>query len=145
MAASTRDAAASSMAEVNAPVSIPASAPMLAAIDLGSNSFHMVVARVVDGQLVVVDRMKEMVQLGAGLDEMRHLSPDAEGRALQCLERFGQRVKTLPQESVRAVGTNTLRLARDAGTFLDRAEEALGQPIEVISGIEEARLIYLGV
>jgi exopolyphosphatase/guanosine-5'-triphosphate,3'-diphosphate pyrophosphatase len=118
---------------------------MLAAIDLGSNSFHMVVARVVDGQLVVVDRMKEMVQLGAGLDDLRHLSPESEGRALQCLERFGQRVRNLPQESVRAVGTNTLRLARDAGNFLDRAEEALGQPIEVISGIEEARLIYVGV
>ncbi|HVU04125.1 MAG TPA: exopolyphosphatase [Polyangiaceae bacterium] len=120
-------------------------AATLAAIDLGSNSFHMVVARVVDGELVVVDRIKEMVQLGAGLDDERHLSLDAQARALACLERFGQRVRNLPQESVRVVGTNTLRLARDAEQFLERAEDALGQPIEIISGIEEARLIYVGV
>ncbi|HEX7671627.1 MAG TPA: Ppx/GppA family phosphatase, partial [Polyangiaceae bacterium] len=117
----------------------------LAAIDLGSNSFHMVVARVADGQLVLVDRMKEMVQLGAGLDEERHLSPEAQARALACLERMGQRVRTLPEESVRVVGTNTLRLARNAESFLFSAEQALGQPIEIISGIEEARLIYSGV
>lgn len=117
----------------------------LAAIDLGSNSFHMVVARVADGQLVLVDRMKEMVQLGAGLDDERHLSPEAQARALACLERMGQRVKTLPEESVRVVGTNTLRLARNADAFLASAEQALGQPIEIISGIEEARLIYSGV
>ncbi len=117
----------------------------LAAIDLGSNSFHMVVARVVDGQLVIVDRMKEMVQLGAGLDSARRLTAEAEQRAVVCLERFGQRVRAMPQESVRVVGTNTLRVARDAQRFLERAEEALGQPIEIISGIEEARLIYLGV
>jgi exopolyphosphatase/guanosine-5'-triphosphate,3'-diphosphate pyrophosphatase len=117
----------------------------LAAIDLGSNSFHMVVARVVDGQIVVVDRMKEMVQLGAGLDDSRHLRADAEQRALTCLERFGQRVRSLPQSNVRVVGTNTLRVARDTEQFLEKAEEALGQPIEVVSGIEEARLIYLGV
>jgi exopolyphosphatase/guanosine-5'-triphosphate,3'-diphosphate pyrophosphatase len=117
----------------------------LAAIDLGSNSFHMVVARVVDGQLVLVDRMKEMVQLGAGLDEERRLSPEAQIRALACLERMGQRVRALPEESVRVVGTNTLRLARNAEDFLSNAQQALGQPIEIISGIEEARLIYSGV
>ncbi len=117
----------------------------LAAIDLGSNSFHMVVARVMDGQLVIVDRMKEMVQLRAGLDASRRLDAAAEQRALACLERFGQRVRSLPEESVRAVGTNTLRLARNADPFLEKAENALGQPIEIISGIEEARLIYLGV
>jgi exopolyphosphatase/guanosine-5'-triphosphate,3'-diphosphate pyrophosphatase len=128
-----------------APASQNPSGQTLAAIDLGSNSFHMVVARVVDGQLVILDRIKEMVQLGAGLDDARHLSPDAQQRALACLERFGQRVRALPGESVRVVGTNTLRLAKDTGQFLDRAEEALGHPIEIISGIEEARLIYLGV
>jgi exopolyphosphatase/guanosine-5'-triphosphate,3'-diphosphate pyrophosphatase len=117
----------------------------LAAIDLGSNSFHMVVARVADGQLVVVDRIKEMVQLGVGLDDRRQLGPEVQVRALGCLERFGQRVRELPQECVRAVGTNTLRMARNAEGFLEAAEEALGQPIEIISGIEEARLIYLGV
>jgi exopolyphosphatase/guanosine-5'-triphosphate,3'-diphosphate pyrophosphatase len=117
----------------------------LAAIDLGSNSFHMVVARVVDGQLVLVDRMKEMVQLGAGLDDARRLATDAQLRALGCLERMGQRVRALPQECVRVVGTNTLRVARNAEDFLDKAAQALGQPIEIISGIEEARLIYSGV
>ncbi|HEX7479063.1 MAG TPA: exopolyphosphatase [Polyangiales bacterium] len=117
----------------------------LAAIDLGSNSFHMVVARVVDGQLVLVDRMKEMVQLGAGLDDARRLATDAQLRALGCLERMGQRVRALPQECVRVVGTNTLRVARNAEDFLEKAAQALGQPIEIISGIEEARLIYSGV
>lgn len=129
--------------------SVPSSArpngQTLAAIDLGSNSFHIVVARAVDGQLTVVDRMKEMVQLGAGLDQSRRLSPEVQQRALECLERFGQRVRTLPQESVRVVGTNTLRVARNAWEFIEKAERALGHPIEVISGIEEARLIYAGV
>ena len=123
----------------------PKAGQPIAAIDLGSNSFHMVVARVVDGHIVVVDRMKEMVQLGAGLDGNRRIRVDAEQRALECLGRFGQRVRDIPQESVRVVGTNTLRVARDAQVFLERCEQALGQPIEIISGIEEARLIYLGV
>jgi exopolyphosphatase/guanosine-5'-triphosphate,3'-diphosphate pyrophosphatase len=105
----------------------------------------MVVARAHEGQIVIVDRMKEMVQLAAGLDSNRTLRPDAQQRALVCLERFGQRVRQMPQENVRVVGTNTLRVARDAEGFLERAEEALGQPIEIINGIEEARLIYLGV
>ncbi len=117
----------------------------LAAIDLGSNSFHMVVARVVDGQLAIVDRMKEMVQLGAGLDGSRRLNAEVQGRALECLQRFGERVRSLPQESVRVVATNTLRVARNSQTFLESAEQALGHPIEIISGIEEARLIYAGV
>lgn len=117
----------------------------LAAIDLGSNSFHMVVARLMGEQLVIVDRIKEMVMLGAGLNEERLLTKEGEQRALACLERFGQRVRGLPQEKVRAVGTNTLRMARNSESFLERSEEALGHPIEVISGIEEARLIYLGV
>src|SRR5687767_9926384 len=116
-----------------------------AAIDLGSNSFHMVVARVVDGQLSIVDRLKDMVQLAAGLDDDRILSEEAQTRALSCLERFGQRVRRLPSDHVRAVGTNTLRSAHNADDFLQKAEEKLGQSIEVISGIEEARLIYLGV
>ncbi len=120
-------------------------AQTLAAIDLGSNSFHMVVARVVDGELVIVDRMKEMVQLGAGLNDARRLSAEAQLRALACLERMGQRIRQLPQASVRVVGTNTLRVAKNSEEFLERAEQALGQPIEIISGIEEARLIYSGV
>lgn len=117
----------------------------LAAIDLGSNSFHMVVARANDGQLAVLDRIKEMVQLGAGLDERRNLSAEAQARALATLDRFGQRLRGFPSENVKAVGTNTLRMARNAEGFLEKAEEALGHPIEIVSGIEEARLIYSGV
>ncbi|MFO0728361.1 MAG: exopolyphosphatase [Myxococcota bacterium] len=119
--------------------------PGLAGIDLGSNSFHMIVARVVQGQLHVVDRLRERVQLGAGLDRDRHLTGEAERRAISCLERFGQRLRDLPAANIRAVGTNTLRQAKNARDFLERAEAALGHPIEVISGREEARLVYLGV
>jgi len=116
-----------------------------AAVDLGSNSFHMVVARTEDGAPVVVDRLREMVQLAAGLDEQRNLDRRAWDRGLACLERFGQRVRHMSRESVRAVGTNTLRIARNAPEFLVEAESALGHPIETISGMEEARLVYLGV
>ena len=118
---------------------------VLAAVDLGSNSFHMVVARYTHGQLVIVDRLREMVRLAAGLDEQGRLSREAVGRALPCLERFGQRISDMKAERVRVVGTNTLRKARRKGAFLDRARESLGHPIEIISGVEEARLIYLGV
>jgi exopolyphosphatase/guanosine-5'-triphosphate,3'-diphosphate pyrophosphatase len=118
---------------------------MLAAIDLGSNSFHMVLGRVVGGKSVITDRMKEMVQLGAGLDKDRMLSDASQQRALACIERFAQRVSSLPGENVRAVGTNTLRVARNGERFLERAKQALGHPIEIISGVEEARLIYSGV
>jgi exopolyphosphatase/guanosine-5'-triphosphate,3'-diphosphate pyrophosphatase len=124
----------------------PASIPdVLAAVDLGSNSFHMVVARYSHGQLTIVDRLREMVRLAAGLDPQGRLSRDAVDRAMQCLERFGQRLRDMKAERVRVVGTNTLRQARRKGAFLDRAREALGHPIEIISGVEEARLIYLGV
>ena len=105
----------------------------------------MVVARYSHGQLVIVDRLRESVRLAAGLDEQDRLSRESIGRALQCLERFGQRVRDMPAGRVRVVGTNTLRKARRKGAFLDRAREALGHPIEIISGVEEARLIYLGV
>ncbi len=118
---------------------------VLAAVDLGSNSFHMVVARHDHGQLVIVDRLRETVRLGAGLDEQGRLSRESVERALQCLERFGQRLRDMQASSVRVVGTNTLRKARRKGAFLDRAREALGHPIEIIAGVEEARLIYLGV
>jgi exopolyphosphatase / guanosine-5'-triphosphate,3'-diphosphate pyrophosphatase len=118
---------------------------VIAAVDLGSNSFHMVVARYSHGQLIILDRLREMVRLGAGLDEQGRLKREAMDMALQCLERFGQRLRDMKAESVRVVGTNTLRRAKRKGAFLDRARAALGHPIEVISGIEEARLIYLGV
>src|SRR5512138_2287725 len=118
---------------------------VIAAVDLGSNSFHMVVARHSHGQLVIVDRLREMVRLAAGLDEQGRLERASVERAIECLERFGQRLADMKAASVRAVGTNTLRRARRKGAFLDRARAALGHPIEIISGIEEARLIYLGV
>ncbi len=118
---------------------------VLAAVDLGSNSFHMVVARFSHGQLVLVDRLRETVRLAAGLDDQGRLSRESVTRALQCLERFGQRLSDMKAERVRVVGTNTLRKAKRKGAFLDRAREALGHPIEIISGVEEARLIYLGV
>ena len=116
----------------------------IAAVDLGSNSFHMKVARVVDGELHVVDRLREMVRLGAGLREDKRLSFDAQARALACLQLFGQRLRGMPPGTVRAAGTNTLRQARNAEAFLLAGEQILGHPIEIISGLEEARLIYLG-
>lgn len=118
---------------------------VIAAVDLGSNSFHMVVARYSHGQMIILDRLREMVRLAAGLDEHGRLDRAATERALACLERFGQRLKDMKAESVRVVGTNTLRQAKRKGAFLDRAAHALGHPIEIISGVEEARLIYLGV
>ena len=118
---------------------------VLAAVDLGSNSFHMIVARHAHGQLAVLDRLREPVRLAAGLDEQGRLGREAMQRALQCLERFGQRLRDMRAEGVRAVGTNTLRRARRRGAFMDRARDALGHPIEIISGVEEARLIHLGV
>ena len=117
----------------------------LAALDLGSNSFHLLVAQQINGRIQVVDKIKEMVRLAEGLDEKNRLSKPVAKRALACLERFGQRMKALHRGNVRVVGTNTLRRASNAHAFLDQAEAALGFPIEIISGHEEARLIYLGV
>src|ERR1700749_4295351 len=118
---------------------------VLAAVDLGSNSFHMVVARHSHGQLVILDRLREMVRLAAGLGESNRLDDDAADRALRCLESFGQRLRAMRADSVRVVGTNALRRAKRKRWFLERARAALGHPIEIISGQEEARLIYSGV
>ncbi|MGH8029583.1 MAG: exopolyphosphatase [Arenimonas sp.] len=118
---------------------------LLAAVDLGSNSFHMVVARYVLGQLRIVDRIKEHVRMAEGLDGKGGLSEEAQARALDTLARFGERLGTLPSRQVRALATNTVRALRDPRAFLAPAEEALGHAIEVVSGREEARLIYLGV
>lgn len=115
-----------------------------AAVDLGSNSFHMVVAREEHGELRVIDRIKEMVQLATGLQH-KHLSKEIETRALECLARFGDRLRALPESHVRAVGTNTLRRMKDPEALLKKGEQALGHPIEIISGSEEARIIYQGV
>lgn len=118
----------------------------LAAIDLGSNSFHMIVVQVdAFGQVNVLDRLREPVRLGGGLDAKGNLSQEAQQRAVDCLRRFGERIRDFPSENVAAVGTNTLRLTKNAREFLHLAEAALGHPIAIISGREEARLIYLGV
>jgi exopolyphosphatase/guanosine-5'-triphosphate,3'-diphosphate pyrophosphatase len=116
-----------------------------AAIDLGSNSFHLIIAREVDGQLQLLDRHKETVRLRMGLDAHGNLDYSAQERALACLTRFGQRLRGIEAQNIRAVGTNTLRLASNVGDFLQRAERALGAQIDIIPGHEEARLIYLGV
>ncbi|MGY4515575.1 exopolyphosphatase [Lysobacter sp. HA18] len=118
---------------------------LLAAVDLGSNSFHMVVASYVLGQLRIVDRIKETVRLAEGLDSAGGLSAPVRERALECLARFGQRLRDIPPQHVRAIATNTVRRLAMPQAFLAPAESALGHPIEVVAGREEARLIYLGV
>ena len=118
---------------------------MIAAVDLSSNSFHMVVAKTNEDSFHVVDRMRGMVQLAAGLDQDNNITDKAIEQAIECLEQFGERLSDLPQLAVRAVGTNTLRKARNALSFLSQAETALGHAIDIISGHEEARVIYLGV
>lgn len=116
-----------------------------AAIDLGSNSFHMIVARVVAGNLQVVDRLRDPVRMGAGLTADGGLLPDVRDRALNCLAQFGQRLRGVARSHLRAVATNTVRQLAAPRAFLLTAETALGAPIEVVSGREEARLIYMGV
>ncbi len=116
-----------------------------AAIDLGSNSFHLLVARVQDGGMQPLDRLREPVRLASGLRPDGSLSTEAQRRALEALERFGERIRHLDREVVRAVGTNALRHARRIRPFLREAERVLGVPIEIVSGQEEARLIHLGV
>ena len=117
----------------------------VAAIDLGSNSFHMVIADAGDhGSIKIMDQVREMVRLNAGLDSNRNLSEEAQNRALECLRRFRQWLNSIPAHRIRAVGTNTLRNAQNSDAFLKRAEAALGHPISVVSGHEEARLVYLG-
>jgi len=117
----------------------------IAAIDLGSNSFHMVVAEENQGQLVILDRIREMVRLAEGLNDEGELDAAIEQRALDTLSRFGQRIRSLNSHCVNAVGTNSLRRINNSDEFLFQAEQALGFPIEIISGIEEARLVYQGV
>ncbi|CAK9885604.1 MAG: Exopolyphosphatase [Candidatus Erwinia impunctatus] len=116
-----------------------------AAIDLGSNSFHMVIARVVDGALQVLSRLKQRVHLADGLDANNVLSEEAIQRGLNCLALFAERLQGFSASNVTIVGTHTLRQAVNAEAFLQRAAEVMPYPIEVISGNEEARLIFMGV
>jgi exopolyphosphatase/guanosine-5'-triphosphate,3'-diphosphate pyrophosphatase len=118
---------------------------LIAAVDLGSNSFRLQVGRIVGNQIYPLDSIKESVRLAAGLTAQRTLDGASQLRALECLARFGERLRGFVPGAVRAVATNTLRVAKNAPQFLVQAEAALGFPIEVIAGREEARLIYLGV
>ncbi len=119
--------------------------PTLAAVDLGSNSFHLQVGRAEGEQLFYLDAHKEAVRLAGGLSADKTLDAASQQRALDCLARFGERLKGMPPGAVRAVGTSALRVAKDAAAFLDQARQALGFDIDIVAGREEARLIYLGV
>lgn len=118
---------------------------LIAAVDLGSNSFRLQVGRVVGNQVYLLDGLKEPVRLAAGLDAHRMLNEEAQERALEALRRFGERLQGFRPGRVRAVATDTFRVAQNAESLLQKAREALGVPVEVISGREEARLIYMGV
>jgi exopolyphosphatase/guanosine-5'-triphosphate,3'-diphosphate pyrophosphatase len=117
----------------------------LAAVDLGSNSFHLQIGRVVDGQIYPLDAVREVVRLGAGLTADKRIDRATQAAALEALAKIAERLRGFPRAAVRAVGTNALRVAKNAPAFLREARAVLGFPIEVISGREEARLIYLGV
>ena len=118
---------------------------LLAAIDMGSNSFHLAIARVDHGEVKKVASMSEKVQLAAGLDENKNLTEAAQQRGLACLARFVGRLSSVQSNRLRIVATNALRQAKNGHEFIQKAAEILPKPIEIIAGREEARLIYLGV
>ncbi|CAM3671241.1 Ppx/GppA phosphatase family protein [Polynucleobacter paneuropaeus] len=126
----------------------PGANDLVAAVDLGSNSFRMLVAQVVNTpsgtQLRPIDTLRETVRLAAGLTDNKLLGNDAYQRGLSAIRRFGERIRGFDPSKVRAVATNTLRVAKNAQNFVNDAQDALGFPIEVIAGVEEARLIYIG-
>ncbi|MGF1751814.1 guanosine-5'-triphosphate,3'-diphosphate diphosphatase [Vibrio cionasavignyae] len=121
------------------------SSPLYAAIDLGSNSFHMLVVRHIDGSIQTMAKIKRKVRLAAGLNDTMALSPEAMQRGWDCLSLFAERLQDIPKENIRIVGTATLRTATNVDIFLDKANDILGYPIQVISGEEEAATIYKGV
>ena len=121
------------------------SSRIVAAVDLGSNSFHMIIASLEDnGTLKVIDKIKEMVRLGAGLDYRNYLDAETQTRALDCLSRFSQRLQNIDNKDIRIAGTNTLRIAKNANKFIKKAKKILNYKIDIISGREEARLVYHG-
>ncbi|MEM8984071.1 MAG: Ppx/GppA phosphatase family protein [Pseudomonadota bacterium] len=140
-------AAPRSQSESDLPVAVATeqTEQVIAAVDLGSNSFHTVVATLRHGQLTIIDRLRETVRLAEGLSRDGTLAEPAKKRALAALLRIGERLRDMQAANVRAAGTNALRRAGNDHSFLAKAEEALGHPVEVVSGIEEARLVYLGV
>ena len=127
------------------PEPLPSLADPLAAVDMGSNSFRLEIGRLQRGRYRRIDYLKDMVRLGGGLDANGLLTEAAAERGLACLRRFADRLQGFAPGQVRAVATQTLREARNRNAFLERAQAVLGYPIEVISGREEARLIYSGV
>ncbi|MDO6445243.1 guanosine-5'-triphosphate,3'-diphosphate pyrophosphatase [Colwellia sp. 1_MG-2023] len=123
----------------------PTDSPLYAIIDLGSNSFHMMITRQLADSVQVVDKVKRKVRLAAGLNSDNILSEEAMARGLECLSFFAERLQDIPTENVRIVATATLRLAQNSQDFIHRANKVLGQAIKLISGEQEAELIYLGV
>lgn len=119
--------------------------PLYAAIDLGSNSFHMLVVREVASALRTVTKVKRKVRLAAGLDPEFRLSRAAMERGWDCLRLFSEQLQDIPADNIRVVGTATLRLATNVDEFLSEAERVLNHSIEIISGEEEAKTIYEGV
>lgn len=124
---------------------MPESSDLYAALDLGSNSFHLLIASFSGNKMLVLDRHKDMVRFAAGLDDQDRLDEPTQQRALDSLARMAERLRNIPPEHIRVVGTNTLRSAGNASDFLKKAEDILGVPVNIISGTEEARLVYLGV
>jgi exopolyphosphatase/guanosine-5'-triphosphate,3'-diphosphate pyrophosphatase len=120
-------------------------AATLAVVDMGSNSFRLELGRVEGDQIYRLDTWRETLRVGAGIDPKGRLTADARRAALACLARFGERIRGLHPSAVRAVATNTFRVATNAALFMPQAERALGFPIDIITGHEEARLIYNGV
>jgi len=118
---------------------------VMAAIDMGSNSFHMVVAKAESGEVRLVDKFAEKVMLASGLNSDGELTSGAIDRGLQCLRKFSQRTENIQTRNIRCLGTNTLRQAKNGPLFLSQAQKILGCPVDVVDGREEARLIYLGV
>ena len=121
------------------------SSPLFASIDLGSNSFHMLVVRQIHGAIRVVSKVKRRVRLASGLDQDNMLSREAMERGWDCLRLFAEQLQDIPPENIRIVGTATLRIAGNSSTFVRVAEEILGHRVDVISGLEEAQTIYQGV
>jgi exopolyphosphatase/guanosine-5'-triphosphate,3'-diphosphate pyrophosphatase len=116
-------------------------AATLAVVDLGSNSFRLEIGRVEGSQIYRQDTWRETLRFGAGLDRHGRIKPAAMKAAIECLQRFHERLSGVHPSAVRAVATNTFRVAKNAREFLPQAERALGFPIDVIGGHEEARLI----
>jgi exopolyphosphatase / guanosine-5'-triphosphate,3'-diphosphate pyrophosphatase len=133
------------MSTTSSKTATPNQQPILAAIDLGSNSFRLEIGRLESGQIERIEYIKEAVRQGGDLDEERNLTEESIERGLKCLARFGERIKGFDKANVRAVATQTLREANNRDVFTKAAKKALGFDVEVISGVEEARLIYQGV